>query len=232
MNTECTPKAPQYHSLGRREVIGEFNGGKISSVGGALLLRELEKRIKIVSRLSTCFTDYRDAKLIEHDVESLLKQRVFGIVLGYEDLNDHDRLRNDPLLALVCDKADPEGDGQFQQRDKGNALAGKSTLNRLELSDPEQAPDHRYKKIVANPEAMDDLMVELFLESFAEAPDEIILDIDATDDPLHGEQEDRFFHGYYGHYCYLPLLFSVMNTCCVPVCALPTRMVLRERSRS
>jgi hypothetical protein len=128
-------------------------------------------------------------------VEELVAQRVYGLALGYEDLNDHEELRNDPLLAVLVEKADP-----------GNqTLAGKSTLNRLELTKETASRKERYKKIVLDHGAVDRLLVQVFLQAHQEAPKEIILDLDATDDPLHGQQEGRFFHGYYGHYCYLPL---------------------------
>jgi hypothetical protein len=136
-------------------------------------------------------------------VKELVAQRVYGLALGYEDLNDHDELRRDPLLAVLVEKSDPTGESR--ERDPGKALAGKSTLNRLELTTAQVAEKERYKKIVLDEAAVDRLLVEVFLESHGEAPKEIVLDLDATDDPLHGNQEGRFFHGYYGHYCYLPL---------------------------
>jgi hypothetical protein len=205
MKTECTAAQLEFHGLGRRAVVGQFDGGKLSSDGGGLLLREVEQRTHILKRLAGCFVDHRDADQIEHAVESLIKQRVMGLALGYEDLNDHDALRQDPLLALLSDVADPTGQARPRARDKGCALAGKSTLNRLELTPSTATAASRYKKIVGRAEAMDDLLVDLFLEAYEAAPDEIILDVDATDDPLHGYQEGRFFHGYYRHYCYLPL---------------------------
>lgn len=205
MNTQCNAKQLTFHALERRSVVGAFNGGKISSDSGGLLLREVEKRCHILKRLAGCFTDYRDVDHIEHSVESLVKQRVMGLALGYEDLNDHDELRRDPLLALLCDQSDISGKTRKRDRDQGCALAGKSTLNRLELTPSVVKPDSRYKKIVAKPEAMDDLLVDLFVESYQQSPQQIIMDVDATDDPVHGHQEGRFFHGYYGHYCYLPL---------------------------
>ncbi len=186
-------------------MIGQFDGGWISSDGGALLLREVEKRTHILERLSHCFTDHRDPRRLEHSTTSLIKQRVYAIALGYEDLNDHDALCQDTLLALLSDKADPTGSDRVREKDKGKALAGKSTLNRLELTPAEATSSDRYKKIVANEAAMDRLLLALFVESYPTPPQEIILDVDATDDPLHGEQEGRFFHGYYGCYCYLPL---------------------------
>ena len=165
----------------------------------------MEKRTHILKRLSTCFEDYRSPDRIEHTVEELIKQRVYGIAMGYEDLNDHEMLRSDPLLGLLCDKGDPSGFNRQRARDKGKATAGKSTLNRFELTPKSKEGVSRYKKIVASCEKIDDLFVTLFIESHEESPEEIILDIDATDDPLHGSQEGRFFHGYYQNYCYLPL---------------------------
>jgi hypothetical protein len=205
MNTECSAEQMEFHGLGRRAVVGEFDGGRISSDGGGLLLREVEQRTHILKRLTSCFTDHRDADQIEHALESLIKQRVMGLALGYEDLNDHDSLRHDPLLAVLSDKRDVSGASRKRDQDKGCALAGKSTLNRLELTPLDATAASRYKKIVADPGGMDDLLVDLLLEVYETAPAEIILDVDATDDPLHGHQEGRFFHGYYRHYCYLPL---------------------------
>jgi hypothetical protein len=205
MNTECTAGQLEFHGLGRRAVVGDFDGGRISSDSGGLLLREVEQRTGILSRLSGCFVDHRDPDQIEHTLESLIKQRVMGLALGYEDLNDHDVLRADPLLALLSDVSDPSGQGRRRRQDKGCALAGKSTLNRLELTPEDASAGSRYKKIVARAEAMDELLVEVFLQAYDTPPEEIILDVDATDDPLHGDQEGRFFHGYYRAYCYLPL---------------------------
>jgi len=205
MNTECTTAQLEFHALGRRSVVAQFDGGKISSDSGGLLLREVEQRTHILQRLAGCFVDHRDPDQIEHRVESLIKQRVMGLALGYEDLNDHDDLRHDPLLALLSEVTDLSGKTRKRARDKGCALAGKSTLNRLELTPFDADRSSRYKKIVARPAAMDDLLVDLFLEAHDRAPEEIILDVDATDDPLHGDQEGRFYHGYYRSYCYLPL---------------------------
>ena len=205
MKTECSAGQLAFHGLGRRIVVGQFDGGKISSDSGGLLLREVEQRTHILKRLAGCFTDHRDANQIEHSLESLIKQRVMGLALGYEDLNDHDVLRHDPLLALLSDKQDVSGKTRKRDQDKGCALAGKSTLNRLELTPLDADAASRYKKIVADPEGMDDLLADLFLEAYDSPREEIILDVDATDDPLHGNQEGRFFHGYYRSYCYLPL---------------------------
>lgn len=205
MNTECTQKSFEFHPLSKRQVKAGFNGGAITSDGGGLLLREVEKRAKIVERLAACFRDHREPERIEHTVKELVAQRVYGLALGYEDLNDHDQLRQDPLLAVLAEKADPLGESRVRQRDRGKALAGKSTLNRLELTKAEVAGDERYKKIVIDAEAVDRLLVEVFLEAHATPLAEMVLDLDCTDDPVHGKQEGRFFHGYYGHYCYLPL---------------------------
>ena len=205
MKTECTAGQLEFHGLGRRAVVGAFDGGRISSDSGGLLLREVEQRTGILQRLSGCFVDHRDPDQIEHTLESLIKQRVMGLALGYEDLNDHDALRQDPLLALLSDVADPSGQGRRRRQDKGCALAGKSTLNRLELTPGDADAGSRYKKIVADAAAMDALLLEVFLEAYEAPPEEIILDVDATDDPVHGHQEGRFFHGYYREYCYLPL---------------------------
>jgi len=205
MTTECTEKLLEFHPLPKREVRAGFDGGTISSDAGGLLLREVEKRTGIVERFAACFTDHRDAERIEHGVRELVAQRVYGLALGYEDLNDHDQLRQDPLLAVLVEKEDPTGESRARERDRGKALAGKSTLNRLELTGAEVSEDERYKKIALDEAAVDRMLVEVFLQAHQEAPPEIILDLDCTDDPLHGEQEGRFFHGYYGHYCYLPL---------------------------
>jgi len=172
-----------------------FDGGLVTSDAGALLLGATDRAIGMMDRLAACFHDERRAELIEHEVATLVGQRVFAIALGYEDLNDHDELRHDPMMAILA--------GKLATRRKDYApVAGKSTLNRLELS--KLAPT-RYHKISHNPVAVRNLFVDLFLEAHERAPRQIILDLDATDDPLHGEQEGRFFHGYYDCYCYLPL---------------------------
>jgi len=205
MTTECSGKLFEFHPLGKREIRGGFDGGAITSDGGGLLLREVEKRTGIVKWFAACFTDYREAERVEHTVRELVGQRVYGLALGYEDLNDHDQLRQDPLLAVLVEKEDATGENRARERDRGKALAGKSTLNRLELTQEKVGEKERYKKIALEEAAVDRLLVEVFLESQAEAPQEIVLDLDATDDPLYGRQEGRFFHGYYGEYCYLPL---------------------------
>jgi hypothetical protein len=185
--------------------VARFDGGCITSDAGGVLLGEVERRTGILRQFAGCFVDHRDPLTIEHPVYDLVAQRVYGLALGYEDLNDHDELRADPLLATLVGKADPTGSRRVRSRDAGKALAGKSTLNRLELTRPDAGPNTRYKKIVLNGAAVDRALVEVFLQAHTRAPRQIILDLDATDDPLHGRQEGRFFHGYYGCYCYLPL---------------------------
>jgi len=190
--TECIQSRFQFAKHFRREVVGEFSGGMTSSDGGALLLRETDQKMNLLPRFSRCFLDGRNPDLIEHPVEQMLAQRIYGLALGYEDLNDHEQLRHDPLLGVLAGKAEA---GQ-------QALAGKSTLNRMELGD---GTPHRYKKITFWRDAVDDLLVDVFLEAHTASPEQIVLDIDTTDLALHGEQEGRFYHGYYDHYCYLPL---------------------------
>jgi len=205
MQTECNRKLMEFHPLGRRRIVGRFDGGTISSDAGGLLLRECERATRIVRQFARCFRDHRNPGQIEHTVEELVAQRVYALALGYEDLVDHDALRLDPLLAALVGKLDPTGENRKRKADQGKALAGKSTLNRLELTPEGATSAQRYKKIEVNAAAVERLPVELFLQAHRVAPEEILLDLDATDDPVHGNQEGRFFHGYYGGYCYLPL---------------------------
>jgi len=203
--TGCNAGRLEFQPEGSRRVEAAFDAGRVTSDGGLLLLRELLMHTGLLRKFAGCFTDNRDSTRIEHSVEELLTQRVLGIVCGYEDLNDHERLRDDSALALAVGKADITGATRKRQRDQGHALAGKSTLNRLELAAPSVDADERYKKISYDDHAIERLFVQHFLDSHASPPTEIVLDLDATDDPVHGEQEGRFFHGFYGHYCYLPL---------------------------
>jgi len=195
MPTECSADLFGFARVEGRAVVAAFDGGRITSDAGGLLLGATDRAIGLTDRLAGCFTDYRHAELIEHEVATLVGQRVFGIALGYEDLNDHDRLRHDPMLAVLAGKL-------AARRSDCAPVAGKSTLNRLELSRPTPS---LYHKISHDPAAIADLFVTLFLEAHARAPKQIVLDLDATDDPVHGRQEGRFFHGYYDCYCYLPL---------------------------
>ena len=203
--TECTQPSFSFAEHGRRQVVARFDGGTISSDGGAVLLRQLEQRTGIVRKFADCFHDYRQPAQIEHSVRELVCQRVYGLALGYEDLNDHDQLRSDPLLALLSGKQDLEGKQRRRRQDRGNPGAGKSTLNRLELTPAKAGVSSRYKKIILDTGAVDRLLTSLYIQSQPRQPERIVLDLDATDDALHGRQEGRFFHGYYGHYCYLPL---------------------------
>lgn len=196
MQTECNPEQLQFSCVGRRQVVAAFDGGTVSSDAGALLLGRADEAIGLIDRLAGCFIDERRADLIEHTVRTLIGQRVFGIALGYEDLNDHEQLRHDPVFAALLGKVEAG-------RSDCAALAGKSTLNRLELHAREGSD--RYHKIRPRSEEIEELFVELFLQAHAQALEQIVLDLDATDDPLHGHQEGRFFHGYYDGYCYLPL---------------------------
>jgi hypothetical protein len=177
------------------------------------VLKNLEERTGIVRRFAACFTDYRKSDQIEHPLLDLISQRVFGLALGYEDLNDHDELRSDPMLAVALSKDDVKGEQRRRAQDRGKALAGKSTLNRLELTTPDYEGSPRQKgsdkpetkKIAVDPESIDALLVDLFLDAHQQAPEQIVLDLDATDDIVYGQQEGRFYHGYYHDYCYLPL---------------------------
>ncbi len=193
--TECTRAEIRSKAPGRRELVARFDGGDITSDAGVILLGAVEERRSILKRLAGCFTDHRSPNRIEHTVEELVSQRVLAIALGYEDVNDHEELRLDPLLAALAGKSDP----------KERRLAAPATIHRLELSHPELAADDRYCRISLEPEAVDELLIDLFLEAHEEPPTEVVLDLDATDDPIHGKQEGRFFHGYYDCYCYLPL---------------------------
>ena len=195
MLTECNPGLFGFARVEGRAVVASFDGGAMTSDAGALLLGATDRVIRLVDRFALCFRDARSPVLIEHEVRTLVGQRVFGLALGYEDLNDHDELRHDPMMAVLASKL------AARRRDCA-PVAGNSTLHRLELSRPEPS---RYHKISHDEAAIEGLFVDLFLEAHARAPEQIILDLDATDDPLHGHQEGRFFHGYYDGYCYLPL---------------------------
>src|SRR5271163_3462504 len=195
MPTECNPTTMLFAPVEGRRVAADFAGGAITSDAGALLLGATDRAIGLVDRFAACFADGRARERVEHEVSTLVGQRVFGLALGYEDVSDHDHLRHDPVLAVLAGKL-------AARRSDCAPVAGKSTLNRLELS---RAEPTRYHKISHDGAAIERLFVDLFLEAHRRAPEQIILDLDATDDPLHGRQEGRFFHGYYDCYCYLPL---------------------------
>ena len=192
--TECNQSQFEFEAHFSRRVVAEFSGERLTTEGGALLLRAADRKMGLLRRVVRCFRDARDPQRIEHELSEMLAQRIYGLALGYEDLNDHEQLRQDPLLGVLVGK-----------KELGEPLAGKSTLNRLELTPVGSPCAERYNKISYSPAAIDALLVDLFLEAHRQAPREIVLDLDATDTPLHGRQEARFFHGYYGHYCYLPL---------------------------
>jgi hypothetical protein len=205
--TDCNSQPLLFQPHGLRNVVADFDGGTITSDAGGLLLREIEQKFGIVRQFAQCFTDHRDEEKLEFSVEELLLQRVMGLALGYEDVNDHDQLRHDPLLALLAGRADITGADRLASQDQGKPLAGKSTLNRLELTPAGASSRSRYKKIVASIAQLQDTLVDVFIRLRAKqgVPQELILDFDATDDPIHGDQLGKFFHGYYRNYCYLPL---------------------------
>ena len=190
--TECNQEVFSFASHFSRRVEASFTAGQVSTDDGALLLRQADGKIGLLKRVASCFTDRRSPLLVEHQLSEMLSQRIYGLALGYEDLNDHEQLRSDPLLGLLSGK-----------RELDKPLAGKSTLNRLELTPAAAAV--RYHKISYSSESMDRLLTDLFVESHSAAPDQVVLDLDATDIPLYGHQPERFFHGYYDSYCYLPL---------------------------
>lgn len=189
--TECNQSSFGFEACGRREIVARFDGGTITSDGGALLLRQTDRRLNLLPRLADCFLDGRKQELVKHSLQEMLAQRIYGLALGYEDIHDHEQLREDPLFGVLAGR---------KELDK--PLAGKSTLNRMELGSGQ--PD-RYKKITFWKQGVDELLVSVFVESHQKPPEQIILDVDTTDLPLHGKQEGRFFHGYYDCYCYLPL---------------------------
>jgi hypothetical protein len=189
--TECIQSSFGFKACGSREIVARFDGGTISSDSGGFLLRETDRRLNLLPRLAGCFLDGRDQARIDHSILEMLSQRIYGLALGYEDINDHEQLRTDPVFGILAGREELD-----------EPLAGKSTLNRMELG---AGAKDRYKKITFWKDALDELLVKVFIESHDNAPAEIILDVDTTDLPLHGRQEGRFFHGYYDNYCYLPL---------------------------
>jgi hypothetical protein len=204
MQTHCIPNLFAFQDLGDRKVVADFDGGMISSDAGGLLLRQVALATGFLRQFSGCFMDYRNQRFVEHSVQELVSQKVMGLCLGYEDVIDHDMLRHDPLFATFCGKADPSGQDRRHQRDKGKACAGKSTLNRLETCEGFWDTAGA-KKIVADTAMIEKYFVKAFLNSYAGRPKQIVLDLDVTDNKLHGMQQGRFFHGHYDCYCYLPL---------------------------
>src|SRR5258708_29430971 len=189
--TECNQSGFGFAASGKRQVVARVGGGTISCDGGAFLLRQTDKRLNLLARLAECFLDGRNQEQVEHSIVEMLSQRIYGLALGYEDINDHEQLRKDPVFGILAGREEWD-----------EPLAGKSTLNRMELG---TGTKDRYKKITFWKDAMDELLVKVFIESYDQRPAKIILDVDTTDLPLHGKQEGRFLHGYYDNYCYLPL---------------------------
>ena len=204
MQTQCNESRIEFHGLGERVLTADFDGGNIVSDGGVPLIAEVDRMFRVLERYADCFTDHRDPELIEHSVLDLVRQRIYGLCLGYEDLNDHDRLRADALIAACVGKQDLEGQERRREADRGMPMAGKSTLNRLELSKVGADPDSPYCKIVADLDGMAHLLVDLFLDAHDQPPAEITLDIDPTDLGLFGQQLGRHFQKHYDGYCYLP----------------------------
>jgi len=202
--TQCNQKAFPFEAHFSRQVVAGFDGQPMTTDGGGLLLREADRRIGLLRGVVRCFTDARRPERVTHELGVLLAQRIYALALGYEDLNDHEELRRDPLLAVLAGRREIE-----------EPLTGKSTLNRLERTPAADPLTQRYHKITYSAEALDALLVDIFLEAHRRPPRQIVLDLDATDTPLHGQQEGRFFHGYYNHYCYLPLyLFAGDHLLC------------------
>ncbi|MDA3864402.1 MAG: IS1380 family transposase [Deltaproteobacteria bacterium] len=196
---------PTINKIFKYLVAQNFEGGQITSDGGVYLLAQIDNIYEITGRLSKCFTDYRNEKLIEFDVEKILRQITYGYCLGYEDHNDHDELNSDPALAAAVGIDSPDGSGRKSEKNKGKPLAGKSTINRFINTPPDTDGKDRSKKIRPEFEKIAELFVEIFLDAMGDEPDEIILDFDNTDIPVYGNQENKFFHGYYDKDCFLPL---------------------------
>jgi len=203
--TECTTEKLIFEGVGRRRVEADFSAGQVSSDGGVLLVREADRRIGLSERMSECFVDYRDSKQVEHSVKELIRQRVYSLALGYEDVNDHELLSRDPLLATAIGKKDPQGKNRRSSKHRGVAAASASTLSRIDRTAAEANSQSRYEKVVCDFDKLSSCFVQTFIKSHQRAPERLILDVDPTDIQLHGNQERRFYHGYYGHYCYLPM---------------------------
>ena len=203
MPTECNARI-ELGRAGRRRVEASFDAGQVSSDGGVLLLGQLARGMRLFERVASCFEDHRAPDRIEHSVEDLVAQRILGLACGYEDLNDHQTLRLDGAVAAAVGKPDPLGRDRVRASDCGAPLAAPATLNRLENSPAALVSNRRDLKLIHHPERFEALFLDFFFEQFDEEPAELWLDFDATDLPLHGGQEGRFYHGY-DHYCFLPL---------------------------
>lgn len=200
--TDCNDQPLLFQDLGSRKVVADFTGGMLSSDGGALLLRQVDRGLGLTRRLAACFHDQRDGRFVDHSPEQLLAQRLYGLALGYEDLNDHGRLRLDPLLAVACEKSDPLGQDRVCPEHRGIALAAPATLNRLELSNNKQTRAH---KLPHDPEQIEATLLAISVRCLPKHAREVVLDLDAMGHLVHGTQEGRHFNTYYGDYCYLPL---------------------------
>ncbi len=200
--TECNDQPLLFQELGRRKVVADFSGGTLSSDAGVLLLREVDINLGLTQSLGQCFSDGREQRWVDHSVQQMVAQRIFGLALGYEDLNDHERLRLDPVLATACNKVDPLGNDRFNPAHRGVALAGASTLNRLELSNNKSTRCH---KVPHDPARIEGCLLQMGVRCLPKHVGEVVVDLDAMGHRLHGLQEGRHFNGYYDDYCYLPL---------------------------
>jgi hypothetical protein len=205
-STDCKAQPLLFQDLGSRHVVADFSGGTLSSDGGVLLLRQVDANLGLTSALARCFEDRREPVYVDHSVQQLLAQRIYGLALGYEDINDHEQLRRDPLLAAACDKRDPLGSDRFNPADRGIALAGAATLNRLELSNNRRSRCH---KLPHDPQQIQATLLKMGVRCLPKHAREVVVDLDAMGHLLHGTQEGRHFSGFYGGYCYLPLYVVV-----------------------
>ena len=233
MQTQCTTQKCSFKGLGERREEAQFTADRITTDPGGLLIREVAKKMNLFGKAADCFTDYRDPDRREHEVNQLLAQRAVGLVEGYEDLNDHDELREDPTWAVLAGKEeDPAGEDRTHKADQGKPLASKATLGRLEHAPETEKGTDRYHQITAEADEIADLFVDLFVEDLSRPEEPIVLDLDATDDPLHGplhgDQEGKFFHGYYDCYCYLPLYIFCGDELLCPKLLLCAKLRLLE----
>lgn len=210
MSTPLSPLAAEstllFPDLGPRKVVVDFSGGTLSNEGGALFLRQLDAKLGLTRSLAACFSDRRDPRFVDHSLPELLAQRIYGLALGYEDLNDHEQLRRDPLVATACDKADPLGQDRFNPQDRGIPLAAPATLNRLELSNNRTTRCH---KLPHDPQKVENLLLTAGVRSIPKYAKEVVIDLDSMGHVVHGLQEGRHYNDYYGDYCYLPLYLVV-----------------------